>query len=175
MCRFVPGLLRSAILSGTVLLCVVGGLLVACTSSRSPEEIASDRAAVLGLWEYRASGTSVLQRGTLQIHVQDGRLKGHIQDQWRGPAEANVIVDNGHMDLTLNQVRISGRVHRGRFEAAVRDEFWDVSERGNRHSGSGSFVAERIRKGSTSDDETDFGCPSLLREQSYACSPLPGN
>ncbi len=173
MRRFFPGPVFVTVLA-VGLFCIAGGLLCACSSQRAPEETANDRATVLGVWKYRAHGTDALDRGTLQIHVRDGRLRGRIQDRWRGTEEADVLVENGYMDIRLNQVRISGRISGERFEATIRSEFWDLSESGNRRSGTGSFVARRIRKGSTDDDDTDFGCPSLLREQSYACSSLPG-
>lgn len=163
---------RLPLCATALILCIIWGLIGACTSSRTPEEVAADRATVLGLWKYRADGTDALQRGTLQIHVKDGQLKGRIQDRWRGTKEVDVFVENGHMDVTLNQVRISGRLYGGRFEGAIRNELWDASKSGSRRSGSGAFVAKRIRRASTAD--RDLGCPSLLREQSYACSPLPG-
>lgn len=172
MCRFVSAVLNPRLLTVVMIGIVTGGLLTACSSSRAPEDVARDRAAVLGLWKYHTNGIDELGHGTLQIHVQDGRLKARIQDRWRGTKEADVSVENGYMDVRLNQVRISGRIYGGRFEGVARDEFWDASERGNRQSGAGSFVAKRIRRASSTVDDTDYGCPSLLREQSYACSSL---
>jgi len=57
--------------------------LSAC-SSRTAEEIADDRAQVLGTWRYETDGIGDLQRGTLQIHVHDGELVGRFRDRWRG-------------------------------------------------------------------------------------------
>lgn len=161
-----------SLLATTLALCLVWGVLEGCASSRSPEEIASDRAEVVGLWSYRANGTDQLHRGRLQIHVEDGQLKGRVQDQWRGTREVKVFVENGHMDVTLNQMRISGRLYGGRFEGIIRNELRDASKSSLRQSGRGTFVAKRIRRATSPNEDLD--CPSLLREQSYACSSLPG-
>jgi hypothetical protein len=151
---------------------LVGSLVVGCTSSRSAEEVASDRANVLGVWKYRTDGVSMLQHGTLQIRVQDGRLTGRFNDQWRGTVEANVLLDGSHMEFNLNQVRISGRIQQDRFEGAIRRSFWDVSESGNERARPGYIVARRVRAQSVVTEMVDVGCPSLLHEASYRCSPL---
>jgi len=152
---------------------LVGGLAVSCTSSRSPEEVATDRANVLGVWKYRADGVNMLQHGTLQIRVRDGQLTGRFQDQWRGTVEANVLLDGSHMEFNLNQARISGRIQQGRFEGAIRREFWDVSESRNERARPGYIVAKRVRSQSVVTNLIDLGCASLLHEGSYGCSPLP--
>lgn len=124
------------------LLVLTGGLLVpllllaaaglsGCNSSRSPTEIANDRADVLGTWKYRANGSRLLDRGTLQIHVRDGHLTGKFRDRWHGTVRARVMLDGPHMAFTLDRARISGRIRSGRFEGAIRRSFWNVSEGDN--------------------------------------------
>jgi hypothetical protein len=148
--------------------------LSGCTSSRSPTEIANDRADVLGTWKYRANGSRLLDRGTLQIQVRDGHLTGEFRDRWRGTVRARVMLDGPHMAFTLDRARISGRIRSGRFEGAIRRSFWDASERGNERSSAGYFVAQRIRRAKAGGASPDFGCASFLHESSYTCSPLLG-
>ncbi len=142
-----------------------------CTSSRTAQEVAKNREAVLGTWEYRTDNISSLDRGTFQVIVEDGQLRGRFRDKWRGNLEAQVNIHGTHMELALDRVRISGRLEENRFRASVRSGFWDVSTNGNRRS-KGYFVAQRVQNGAVLDDVNNFGCPSLLREESYACSPF---
>jgi hypothetical protein len=148
---------------------LLGVGLSGCASSRTAEQVAQNRAAVLGTWEYRTDNISALQRGTFQVMVKDGRLKGRFRDSWRGDLEAQVNIHGSHMELALDRIRITGRLEQNRFTAAVEPEIWDVSISGNRRS-TGYFVARRVRSYSVFDDIGDFGCPSLLRESSYECS-----
>lgn len=158
--------IRGIFLLGLFLVGVAG-----CTSPRTVQEVARDRADVLGTWEYRTENISALQHGTLQIMVQDGRLTGRFQDSWRGSLNARVNVHGSQMELTLDRIRISGRLEQRRFTASVRREFWDASTAGSRRS-RGYFVARRVRSSSMFEDTRPLGCPSLLREVSYTCSPL---
>jgi hypothetical protein len=73
------------------------------------------------------------------------------------------------MEVALDRVRLTGRLEQNRFTAAVRRDFWDVSTSSNRRT-TGYFVARRVRSNSVFDGMADFGCASLLREQSYTCS-----
>jgi hypothetical protein len=152
---------------------LLGGVLAGCSSSRPPEAIAADRARVLGTWTYRTDGVGRLERGTLQIRVKDGRLLGRLQDQWRGTVTARVRLQGRHMELALNEVHITGRVHRDRFEGAVRRSYWDVSQDGNRRASTGYFVARRVRRAEATATREDLGCPALLYERSFRCSALP--
>lgn len=151
-------------------LLVPATVLSGCTSPRTADEIAADRARVLGTWEYHADGIRALQRGTLQIQVQDGKLVGRLQDSWRGPVETQVDLRGSYMELALSQLRITGQLEQGRFVGSVRESPWSVSSSETRTGSTGSFVARRVRRESSGDDRTDFGCTSLLRESSYACS-----
>jgi hypothetical protein len=140
---------------------------------RSAEEIAADRARVLGTWEYHTRGISALQSGTLRIRVQDGELVGRLRDRWRGTVRAQVALQGTRMELDLDRVRITGRLEQNRFRGTVQTPFWDASRaHAGRQASSGYFVARQVRSQSVVDDLTDLGCPSLLRESSYTCSPL---
>jgi hypothetical protein len=155
---------------GIVMLLAFGW--TACSTSRPPEKVADERARVVGTWKYRADGISRLQKGTLQIMVQDGDLKGRLRDNWRGEMTGSVDLRGPYMEIRLDHVRISGRLHRDRFEAAVRREFYDVSRTGNGRAANGYFVARQVRSASVFADIENVGCPSLLREVSYTCSPF---
>lgn len=146
-------------------------LMVGCSTSRAPEEIAVEHAGVMGVWEYRTDGTGALQRGTLRITVEEGRLKGHFQDSWRGQVDAFIQVHGTNMELRLDRVRISGRLRENRFEGVVERNAWDITSQGPHRSSPGRFFARRVQTASTTPSE-EFGCPSLLRESSYACSPF---
>jgi hypothetical protein len=156
-------------------LLLIAGLLLSALgcSSRSAEEIVSDRARVLGTWEYRTDGIGSLQHGTLRITMQEGRLVGRLQDSWRGQVEARVLLRGPRMELDLRRIRIRGRLDVNEFRGTVRRPFWDASRTNARRQQTGSFVARRVRRGSLVDDLTELGCASLLRESSYRCSPLP--
>lgn len=157
---------------GIVFLVLAGLVVTGCASSRSAQERADDRSKVVGTWEYRTSGTSALQRGTLQISVEDGRLVGELQDSWRGTVEARVNLRGSRMELDLNRIRISGRIRQGRFKATIRREFENVSVRPRRERRGGYFLAQRVRSSAGTDTRARYGCRSLLREQSYQCSPF---
>lgn len=145
--------------------------LSACTS-RTAEEIAEDRARVLGSWEYQTDGIAALQRGTLQISAHKDTLVGRIQDTWRGTLEARVSLRGAHMELQLDRVRITGDLEGNRFTGSVQKPVWDTA-RGDPWRGStGYFVARRVRSESATGARNNLGCPSLLREVSYACSPF---
>lgn len=160
------GVRSCALLLLAVLLCS------GCAPTRSATERAEDRSRVVGTWEYRTNGTSVLQEGTLRIHVQDGRLVGQLRDSWQGTVEARVTLYGSRMELELNRIRISGRLRQGRFEAAIRREFEQMSVRPRARRRPAYFVARRVRRATASDNRERYGCRSLLREHSYQCSPF---
>ena len=122
------------------------------------------------MWEYRTDGTHALERGTLHISVEDGRLVGRIKDRWRGKIEAPIRLHGSHMELNLDRVRITGRLQRGRYEAYVHREFFSVAEQSARRPSRGYFIAQRVRSQSALGNFPDAGCTSLLRESSYVCS-----
>lgn len=153
-----------------LLIILVTSVCAGCTSSRSVEEIASDRASVLGTWEYQTENIQRLHRGTLHIEVQNGRLKGRLQDRWRGRVEADIHLHGSTMELELDRIRISGRLRNDRFIASVRSSLGNVTT--TRRAGTGVFLAKRVRRSTDAGNADDLGCPSLLYEGSYACSPF---
>jgi len=141
-----------------------------CTS-RTAEEIAEDRAQILGVWKYKTDGIGALQHGTLKITQQNGKLVGQIQDSWRGRIDARIDVQGPYMELDLDRLRITGRLKRGRFTGSVYKPMWDLSRSRIRDESDGYLVARRVRRGQRVDDP-ESGCRSLLREPSYACPAL---
>jgi hypothetical protein len=168
-----PSLPAPPFLRATTVGAVIGIvlLLVGCSTTRAPEEVAADHEKVVGMWEYRTEGTGVLQRGTLRIFVEEGRLKGLLQDSWRGEIDALVQIQGARMELELDRVRISGRLRENRFEGVVQQRKWAVTTQGTPRSSPGRLIARRVQKPSAAAAE-EFGCPSLLRESSYICSPF---
>lgn len=156
---------------GTLILALSLGL-VGCASSQSPAELAAERDAVIGTWEYDTDEISFLQYGTLTIHVQDGELVGRLRDQWRGKLKADVRLHGRHLELILNRARIVGRIERGRFRGTVSSQPWHVTQSSPDPLSSPTFVARRVRTHSIRHGPSRLGCPSLLRESSYACSPF---
>lgn len=150
---------------------VLGASLGGCASSRPGDEL-DERVQALGTWEYRTDGIGVLQSGTLQISSRDGDLVARFRDQWRGHFEAQIRVQGTRMVIALEQFRIEGRITDGRFTGVVRDSEWDVSRGSARREPAGTFRAHRIGSQQGAGERDRYGCASLLRETSYACSPL---
>ena len=155
-----------------VVLLLLATVLAGCASSRSAADLAEARSKVVGVWEYRTNGTTLLQEGTLRISIVDGRLVGRLRDSWRGEVTARVTLYGPRMELHLDRARISGRLHSGWFEAAIRRDFAEMSVSPTRRRSAGSFVAQRIRTTPATDGRDRYGCPSLLREGSFLCSPF---
>jgi len=76
----IPPVHRASLLVWTLLL---GGLIVlsGCTSSRPPEERRAEQAQALGTWQYRVTGSPLLDRGSIQIEREGDRL---LADRTRG-------------------------------------------------------------------------------------------
>lgn len=161
--------LRVSLAEG-ILVLMLGITVAGCSSPRTAQEL-DERMQALGTWEYHTSGLRALNRGTLQIGTRDGELVGRLQDRWRGQIEAEVRLQGSHMELTVDRLRITGRITGNRFAARVRRPRWDVTRDQNRRNRAGSFTARRVESGTVVDNE-QFGCPSLLREDSYACTPF---
>lgn len=143
-----------------------------CASSRSAEDVITDRERVLGTWEYRTDGIRALQRGTLRITTRDGILVGRLQDSWRGRLDAQITLRGGTIQLEIDRLRLVGELRADRFTASARRPVWDVSGGVSRRRSTGFLVAQRVRRGTIWTSPTDLSCPSLLREVSYACSPF---
>lgn len=153
-----------------VIVLMIGATFAGCSSSRTAQEV-DERVQALGTWEYHTRGLRALDRGTLQIETRDGKLVGRLQDSWRGQIEAEVRLQGSYMELTVDRLRITGQITGNRFSATVRRSRWDVTQDQNRRERAGSFTARRVGSGAVIDNE-QFGCPSLLREDSYACTPF---
>lgn len=147
------------------------GLFAGC-APQSADHLAAERSQVLGTWAYQTDGIQSLQRGTLRITMQDGNLTAQLRDTWRGSLRAHVDLHGSRMELKLRQVRITGRLEHDRFRGTVRTSFWDASQEQDQPQSSGIFVARRVQSQAVMNDLTELGCASLLRESSYACSPL---
>lgn len=158
--------------SGFLLFMILLGVgLGGCASSRTGDQV-DDRLQALGTWEYWTTGIGSLQRGTLQIVPRDGDLVARFQDQWRGSFDAEVRLRGSRMVIVLDRLRITGKLMHDRFRGTARSPEWDVTRASARREASGTFRARRVRSQGGHVGGESYGCPSLLRESSYACSPL---
>jgi hypothetical protein len=156
--------------------CLVGILLISlslggCASTRTAQEV-TERTRALGTWEYRTQGIDGLQRGTLQIVTRDGDVIGRFRDQWRGQFEAEIQLQGTRMVIEIDRLRITGEIMDDQFTGTAQAPTWDVTHRSRRRQSPGRFAARRIRQQDGTGGDERFGCPSLLRETSYACSPF---
>lgn len=126
----------------------------------------------LGTWEYRATGVRALRRGRLKISSRDGELVGQFQDRMRGRFKADIHVQGARMVITVDQLRITGRILDNQYSGTIEQSNWDVTEQNSRRQSRARFEARRVRRGGGSGATDRYGCPSLLREESYACSPF---
>jgi len=153
--------------------------VVGCASSRPGAEEPVRPADVTGTWEYRTTGSPALSSGTLRIRHKDGDLRAVLEDARRGQLRTRqVTVRDTWMELRLDQVLVSGRLRDNRYRASVEIITWDVATssrlaRRSTYNRRGSMEAYQVRSSSRLGDAADtFGCPPLLRESSFACSPL---
>ena len=159
--------------------CVIGLLafVVGCAGSGPAGPTARETSAVVGQWTYQTRGTPLLGDGELRIEVRDERLRAVLYDDRRGRLVARVRVDEERVELEVEKIEIAGRVEQGRFTGVVRRPMWDVStQQATRYgapSAAGTLVARRLGTPAVLSAPTDYGCTPLLRETSYACSPLP--
>ena len=162
MRRVLP--LRLALL----LLCV--GLAAGCASSRSAEDDAADRAAVIGTWKYEVEGSAPLSTGAFQITERDGRLQGLLRDRRQGRLRARVKLKDRRLELIIDQLRVSGRIEDDQFTGFLRRQQWGVTtrrrtrRRTRSHFRSTSFHAQRVRSASAADRPSILECESILRE-----------
>ena len=163
-----------------VWLFVLGGLIMlsGCTSSRPPEERRAQQAQALGTWQYRVTGSPLLDRGSIQIEREGDRLYAVLRDERRGPLRARVTVREDRMELRLDQVVVSGSLEDGRYRATVEWVTWDV--RGSRSFARSPQSASRTRGILTAQRRGTEGrgfsptdrCRPLLRESTYLCPSL---
>lgn len=159
----------------TVLVFVLA--VTACTGCMGADSVSQriqERESVLGTWRYQAEGLSRLREGTFHVRTQDDRLVVQFRDRWHGWRMGRMNVRGSRLEIRLDQLHISGRLRGNKFTGSVRGTSWDVSRAGP-DTRSGRFVARRVEGLMRGDGKKTLGCPSLLRESSYACSPFPGN
>lgn len=151
-----------------LLLALCTGLVSACASSHSAEDDAAARAAVLGTWEYEVEGIAPLDRGVFHITTQDGRRRGLVQDRRLGRLRARVDVNDSRLELTLDDLRISGYIEDNQFTGFLRRARWSVTERRwdrpQSRFRSVSLFARRVRGAPMADKPSVLECRSLLRE-----------
>jgi len=156
---------------GGLLLCLTG-----CRSSGSTSELTPAESQILGTWEYSVTGARILDRGTMQIQRDRGRLIAVLRDRHRGRFRARVSARKNWMEIRLDDLHISGRLHNGRYRATVAPSEWDASFSGSARRSfrrsRASLVATQTQTLTRHDSTVRFGCEPLLRESSYACSPL---
>jgi len=162
VCRALP--LRCALL----FLCA--GLAAGCASSRSAEDDAAGRAAALGTWRYEVDGSAPLSTGVFQIAERKGRLQGFLRDRRRGRLQARVKLQDRRLELTVDGLRVSGRIEEGQFTGVLRRERWDMTTRRRTRRRTRSRVrsasvhARRVRSASAADRPSILECESILRE-----------
>lgn len=146
------------------------GLVMGCASSRSTQDDAAARAAAVGTWKYEVDGFAPLHAGVFQIEERNGRLQALIQDRRQGRLRARVNVKDRRLELTIDDLRISGRIEDDQFTGFLRRQQWDVSTRQRtrrrRESQfrSASLYARRVRSASAADRPSILECESILRE-----------
>jgi len=162
---------RNLLRSAQLVLVVLGTSLFGCTSSEPSREV-SERMRALGTWAYQATGVNSIRQGRLKIKSRDGDLIGQFHDRVRGKVLGDVRVRGAYMEIRIDQLRITGRILNNQYSGTVKQSDWDVTRQNPRRQSQARFEARRIRRQGESDTDDDFGCPALLREASYACSPL---
>lgn len=144
------------------------GFVGACTSSQSTQDEAAARAAVVGTWAYEVEGFAPLNQGRFHITIQDGELQGIVRDRRLGRLHARVQIHDSRLELTLDDLRISGYIEDDQFTGFLRRSQWDVTARRQTRTRSqfrsASLFARRIRSASAVDKPKALECRSLLWE-----------
>lgn len=168
MTSTIEGVPYSVLVSVLILACI------GCSGANTVEKTVQEQEAVLGTWRYQAQGLSRLREGTFQVQLQENRFVVELRDRWHGWRMGRMNVHGSHLEIHFDQLHISGRLEGNEFTGSVRGASWDVS-RSHPDTRSGRFVARRVQGVTDEDGEATLGCPSLLWESSYACSPFPGH
>lgn len=159
---------RFSTISAPFLLVLCAGLVMGCASSQSTTEDAASQAAVVGTWEYKVNGAAPLDQGVFRITTKDGRLRGILRDRRLGRLRARVDVNDSRLELSFEDLRISGYVEDDQLTGFLRRRKWDVSTRrqSRRRSRfrSASFSARRVQSAAAADTPSILECRSLLRE-----------
>lgn len=167
---------RRSIFSSITSLLLLAGVLAGCAST-APAPSPAERAAVVGVWEYRTSGSPYLGQGTLHIRIRNGRLRAQLRDTQRGRMDAQVNQRGSRIELALDHIRVSGRVENDKLVGLFRRPTWDVSTsqdvrstRSRRYgSDSGSIVARRVQNPGVVGAVPTLGCTPILVEVDSRC------
>lgn len=159
-----------------LLLIFCTGAVIGCLSSQSARdqsarEEAADRAAVIGTWEYEVQGVAPLERGTFRITIKKGRLRGIIRDRRRGRIRARVEVNDSRLELSLDNLRISGHIENDEFTGSLRRHEWDITASSSRNNVRSRFrppsaylFARRVESAAAADTPSILECRPILRE-----------
>ncbi len=156
-----------------------------CSSSGSTTS-SVDRSDVLGVWEYRANGSRLLDEGIFRISFQQGRLQGQLRDTRLGRVPLrDVRVRNGRLNLRIEYrsayssetgyLEVNGHVRNDQLTATYYLPKWDVStsqnlwRRSSASSPNGSLYARRVQGGMADRFDDPLGCSSPLVESDYRC------
>ena len=158
-------------------------LLTACSTTKSTSHAPEQLSEIVGVWKYKTSGSPDLDDGTLQITVNEGRLRGTLRDRQRGMVEARVRMHGNRVDIRLHDLHLSGRVQDGTFQAFLRRPIWDVStsqdvasRNANRYrsrfpsSSHATFVAQRVNVFQMTPSARTRHCTPVLEETTYRCT-----
>ncbi|MEF8815295.1 MAG: hypothetical protein V5A20_03725 [Salinibacter sp.] len=162
---------RFCLLRFALLLVFGAGLVVGgCASSRSTQDEAAARTAVVGTWTYEVRGVAPLDQGRFRITTQNGDLRGIVRDRRLGRLRARVEVRDTRLQLTIDDLRISGFVEDDQFTGSLRRSQWTVTARRQTRTRSrfrsASLFAQRVRSAAAVDKPEILDCRSLLREAS---------
>ena len=161
---------RSCLFRFALLLVFGAGLVGGCASSRSTQNKAAAQTAVVGTWTYEVRGVAPLDQGRFRITTQNGDLQGIVRDRRLGRLRARVRVRDSRLELTINDLRISGYVEDDQFTGSLRRSQWTVTARRRTRSRSrfrsASLFAKRVRSATAVDKPEILECRSLLREAS---------
>ncbi|WP_028566763.1 hypothetical protein [Salisaeta longa] len=113
------------VIVGVLGVCVLGACSGLSNSASQPSAHEAHR--VLGTWQYQANGTQVLSRGTFQIAMRKGQLRGILRDAKRGAIPLQVRVHNNRLSLDLEAYQVRGIVEGDAFTATLERPMWDVS------------------------------------------------
>lgn len=171
--------MRLSLFQTLALAMVLGGVVLGgCASSQSSVEESLQPSDVAGTWRYRTTGSPALSSGVIRIQHKDGDLRATLRDARRGQFRTRQVSLRGSwLEMRLDQVLVSGRLQERRYRASVEIITWDVTTsselaRRSTYSRRGTMEAYQVRSSPQFGGAATYGCTPLLRESSFACSPL---
>lgn len=152
-----------------ILFVFVASLLWGCASSQPSTQNRAEESKAIGTWEYRVQGPAPLDRGLFRISRRNGRLRAIVRDRFQGRLYARVDVHDSRLELTIDELRISGQIDDDHFRGFLRLQRWDVSMRPDvRRPPSAlrraSITAERVESVRPVHGDGGLDCRSILRE-----------